>query len=113
MATVKRRRYRSTIRRGDAPGLVCDAARELFTTNGYLATTIEDIATAAGVARPTVFSAVGSKPAILKAVIDRAMAGDEAPVALAAPPWYHEAINEPDPAPAITLHARNICRIVA
>jgi AcrR family transcriptional regulator len=112
MATVKRRRYRSTIRRGDAPGLVCDAARELFTTNGYLATTIEDIATAAGVARPTVFSAVGSKPAILKAVIDRAMAGDEAPVAVADRPWYREAINELDPGRAITLHSRNVCMIV-
>src|SRR6476469_2867447 len=94
MATVKRRGYHSTIRRGDARGLVCDAARDLFSTNGYLATTIEDIATAAGVARPTVFSAVGSTPAILRAVIDRAMAGDEAPVAVADRPWYHEAINE-------------------
>lgn len=112
MATVKRRRYHSTIRRGDAPVLVCDAARELFTTNGYLATTIDDIARAAGVARPTVFSAVGSKPAILKAVIDRAMAGDQAPVAVAERPWYQEAINERDPRRAITLHARNICMIV-
>jgi TetR/AcrR family transcriptional regulator, regulator of autoinduction and epiphytic fitness len=113
VATVKRRSYHSTIRRGDAPGLVCDAAQELFTTNGYLATTIQDIATAAGVARPTVFSAVGSKPAILKAVIDRAMAGDAAPVAVADRPWYHEALDEPDPERAITLHARNICMIVS
>src|ERR1700750_1590570 len=105
MATVKRRRYHSSIRRGDAPGLVCDAARELFTTNGYLAPTVGDIATAAGVARPPVFSAVGSKPAILKAVIDRAMAGDEAPVAVADRSWYQEAINEPDLSRAITLHA--------
>jgi AcrR family transcriptional regulator len=113
VATVKRRSYHSTIRRGDAPGLVCDAAQELFTTNGYLATTIQDIATAAGVARPTVFSAVGSKPAILKAVIDRAMAGDAAPVAVADRPWYHEALDEPDPERAIALHARNICMIVS
>jgi AcrR family transcriptional regulator len=112
VTAVKRRRYNSTIRRGDAPGLVCEAARELFTTNGYLATTIEEIATVAGVARPTVFSAVGSKPAILKAVIDRAMAGDEAPVAVADRPWHHEAVDEPDPGRAITLHARNICMIV-
>lgn len=112
MATVKRRGYHSTIRRGDAPELVCEAARELFTTNGYLATTIEDIATTAGVARPTVFSAVGSKPAILKAVIDRAMAGDEAPVPVAGRPWYHEAVNEPDVERAISLHARNICTIL-
>jgi TetR/AcrR family transcriptional regulator, regulator of autoinduction and epiphytic fitness len=112
MVTVKRRSYHSTIRRGDAPGRICDAARELFTTNGYPATTIEDIATAAGVARPTVFSAVGSKPAILKAVIDRAMAGDGALVAVADRPWYREAIDEPDPERAITLHARNISMIV-
>jgi AcrR family transcriptional regulator len=112
MATVKRRTYHSSIRRGDAPGLVCDAAHELFRTNGYLATTIEDIARTAGVARPTVFAAVGSKPAILKAVIDRAMAGDEARVAVADRPWYHEAINEPDPERAISLHVRNICMIV-
>src|SRR3954454_21587655 len=112
MTTVKRRSYHSKIRRGDAPELVCDAARELFTTKGYLATTIEDIAMAAGVARPTVFSAVGAKPAILKAVIDRAMAGDQAPVAVADRPWYQEAIDEPDPERAIALHTRNICMIV-
>jgi AcrR family transcriptional regulator len=113
VATVKRRRYHSTIRRGDAPGLICGAAHELFTAKGYLATTIEDISLAAGVARPTVFSAVGSKPAILKAVIDRAMAGDQAPLAVADRAWYQEAINEPDPERAITLHARNICMIVS
>jgi AcrR family transcriptional regulator len=112
MATVKRRSYHSAIRRGDAPRLICDAAHALFTTNGYLATTIEDIAKTAGVARPTVFSAVGPKPAILKAVIDRAMAGDQAPVAVADRPWYQEAINEPNPGRAITLHARNISMIV-
>jgi AcrR family transcriptional regulator len=112
MAAVKRRTYHSTIRRGDAPELICDAAHALFTANGYLATTIEDIARTAGVARPTVFSAVGSKPVILKAVIDRAMAGDEVRIAVADRPWYREAINEPDPERAICLHARNICMIV-
>ncbi|WP_323099142.1 helix-turn-helix domain-containing protein [Intrasporangium sp. YIM S08009] len=112
MTTVKRRSYHSKIRRGDAPGLVCAAARELFSTRGYLATTIDDIAAAAGVARPTVFNAVGSKPAVLKAVIDRAMAGDDAPVTVADRSWYLEAINEPDPERAITLHARNIAMIV-
>jgi AcrR family transcriptional regulator len=112
MATVKRRTYHSAIRRGDAPRLICDAAHELFAANGYLATTIEDIARTAGVARPTVFTAVGSKPAILKAVIDRAMAGDEARIAVADRPWYREAINETDPERAICLHARNVCMIV-
>jgi AcrR family transcriptional regulator len=110
---VKRRTYTSSIRRGDAPRLVSAAASRLFAAQGYLATSIEDIATEAGVARPTVFSAVGPKPVILKAVIDQAMTGDDAPVALADRPWFREALAEPDPARAIELHARNLCRIVA
>ena len=78
MATVKRRTYRSTIRRGEAPRLICAAAHLLFSTKGYLATSIDEIA-AEPVARPTVFTAVGPKPMILKAVVDQAMAGDDCP----------------------------------
>ncbi|MDT4905175.1 MAG: hypothetical protein QOH52_3191 [Pseudonocardiales bacterium] len=112
MAAVKRRTYRSTIRRGDAPRLVCAAAHDLFSTKGYLATSIDDIAAGAGVARPTVFTAVGPKPAILKAVVDQAMAGGDEPIPVADRPWFTEALAEPDPVRAVRLHARNLCRIV-
>src|SRR4051812_10610197 len=110
MATV-RRSYRTRIRRGDAPQLVCDAAARLFSTKGYLATSIEDIAAEAGVARPTVFTAVGPKPAILRVVVDRALAGDDAPVPVSERAWWRQAIEEPDAAEAIRLHAANMCRI--
>jgi TetR/AcrR family transcriptional regulator, regulator of autoinduction and epiphytic fitness len=112
VATVKRRTYRSTIRRGDAPRLICAAAHRLFSTKGYLATSMDEIAAEAGVARPTVFTAVGPKPAILKAVVDQAMAGDDAPVPVAERPWFKEAIDEPDPARSLQLHARNLCWIM-
>ena len=108
---VKLRTYTSNIRRGDAPAPVCAAASRLFSTKGYLATSIEDIAAEAGVARPTVFSAVGPKPVILKNVVDQALAGDDAPVPIAERPWWREAIDEPDPVRSIQLHARNMCRI--
>jgi AcrR family transcriptional regulator len=111
MAAVKKREYRSTIRRGDAPRLICAAAYELFTTKGYLATSIEDIAAAAGVARPTVFTAVGGKPAILRAVADQAAVGDAAPVPVAERQWWKEAVEEPDPRRSVRLHARNMVRI--
>ncbi|MBA3340099.1 MAG: TetR/AcrR family transcriptional regulator [Geodermatophilaceae bacterium] len=111
MAAVKRRTYRQTIRRGDAPRLICAAAREFFSTKGYAATSIEDIATAAGVARPTVFTAVGPKHMILKMVIDQALAGDEAQIAVADRPWFREALEEPDPRRSLQLHARNLCWI--
>jgi AcrR family transcriptional regulator len=111
MVGVKRRPYRTTIRRGDAPALICSAAYRLFSTKGYLATSIEDIATAAGVARPTVFSAVGPKSTILRLVVDQALAGDDAPVRIAERPWWREAIEEPDAERSIELHARNMCLI--
>ena len=112
MATVKRRIYRSTIRRGDAPRLICAAAHRLFSTKGYLATSIDEIAAEAGVARPTVFTAVGPKSAILKAVVDQAMSGDDAPVPVADRPWFTEALDEPDPVRSVHLHARNLCWIM-
>jgi AcrR family transcriptional regulator len=111
VADVKRRPYRTGIRRGDAPALVCEAASRLFATKGYLATSIEDIAAEAGVARPTVFTAVGPKPVILRTVVDQALAGDDAPVPIADRPWWREAIEEPDPVRSIELYARNMCRI--
>jgi AcrR family transcriptional regulator len=111
MAAVKRRPYRSTIRRGDAPALICTAAYRLFSDKGYLATSIDDIAAEAGVARPTIFTAVGPKATILRLVVDHALAGDDAPVPIAERPWWREAIDEPDPVRSIQLHARNMCRI--
>ena len=110
MASVKRP-YRSSIRRGDAPALICDAAYRLFSTKGYLATSIEDIAAGAGVARPTVFTAVGPKSTILRIVVDRALAGDDEQVPIAQRSWWREAIDEPDAARSIELAARNMCRI--
>ena len=110
MGKVKRP-YRTTIRRGDAPALVCGAAHRLFSTKGYLATSIEDIAAEAGVARPTVFTAVGPKATILRVVVDQALAGDDEPVAIAQRPWWRDAIVEPDPVRSIHLLARNMCLI--
>ena len=112
MAVVKRpRTYRTNIRRGEAPRLVCAAATRLFSDKGYVATSIDDIAAAAGVARPTVFTAVGPKPAILKAVVDQGLAGDDAPVPLADRPWFRQALDEPDAARSLALHARNATAI--
>lgn len=112
VATVNKRVYRSTIRRGDAPQLICAAARKLFSTKGYVATSIAQIAAEAGVARPTVFAAVGPKQVILKTLVDQAMAGDDAPGPIAQRPWFTEALHEPDPVLSLHLHTRNLCWIL-
>ena len=111
MASVKPRPYHSSIRRGEAPQLVVAAASRRFVTKGYLATSIEDIAAEAGVARPTVFTAVGTKPVILRHVVDQALAGDDAAVPVAERDWWRQAVEEPDAARAIELLARTMTAI--
>jgi AcrR family transcriptional regulator len=116
MAEVNRgaRRYVSPLRRQGAAQTrqaVLDAARELFTAQGYTATTVDEIAGRAGVSKPTVFAAAGSKQAILKQLRDIALAGDDEPVPVAQRPWYREALAEPDPRRALRLYARNVTAI--
>jgi AcrR family transcriptional regulator len=55
---------------------ICDAARQLFLAQGYTATTITDIATAAGVAHQTVYFVFGSKAALLSVIVDVDIVGD-------------------------------------
>ena len=88
-----------------------DAARELFVAQGYTATTVDEIAGRAGVSKPTVFAAAGSKQAILTQLRDIAIAGDDEPVPVAQRPWYREALAEPDPRRALRLYARNAAAI--
>jgi AcrR family transcriptional regulator len=73
---------------------VLEAAVELFVRDGYLRTTMKGIATAAGVSVETVY-AQGSKQALLLAGVDRALAGDEEPVAMAARTPFVDALAEP------------------
>jgi AcrR family transcriptional regulator len=116
MAEVNRgaRRYVSPLRQDGAARTrqaVLDAARELFVAQGYTATTVDEIAADAGVSKPTVFAALGSKQAILKQLRDIALAGDDEPIPVAQRPWYREALAEPDPRRALRLYARNATAI--
>lgn len=81
--------YRSALRARHAAATrvaILDAATELFTGRGYAATSIDAIATAAGVGRSTVFTAAGGKPWLLKTAYDRALAGDDEQLPLAERP---------------------------
>lgn len=62
---------------------IAAAAQSLFSTHGYVGTTIADIAERADVAVQTVYNAVGSKAAVLNLVLDTTAAGDHAPVPVA------------------------------
>ena len=93
--TGRSARARATRRR------IVDAAQELFTTDGYIATTLEHIAARAGVAVQTVYFHFGNKATVLKEVVDVAAVGDDEPVALLERPGFQELAKEPDAAELI------------
>jgi AcrR family transcriptional regulator len=108
------RRYLSRLRDDGARRtrrLVLDAAQELFAAQGYVSTTVEQIADRAGVSKPTVFASVGSKRTVLKELRDLALARDEEPIPVIERPWYQEVLTEPDPWRSLRLYARNVVRI--
>ncbi|MBM0256025.1 TetR/AcrR family transcriptional regulator [Micromonospora sp. 4G55] len=71
------------------------AARELFVERGYTATSMQAIATQAGVAVQTLYFTFETKRAILKELLDAEVAGDDAPVATLDRPWVAEALAAP------------------
>lgn len=81
MPSERKRKYHSPVRDRAAQQtrtLVLDTARQLFLDQGYVATTMKQIAVSAGVSERTVYLAFPTKAELLNAVIGRAMAGDEA-----------------------------------
>jgi AcrR family transcriptional regulator len=62
---------------------ILDAAAVLFVEPGYAATPLTAIAARSGVAIQTVYKVFGSKQALLSALVDVTVAGDDEPVALA------------------------------
>ncbi len=66
---------------------IIDAAGRLFVEQGYVASTIEEIAAAAGVAVQTVYYVFGTKPNVLAGVLDATIAGGDAAVPIVEQPW--------------------------
>lgn len=56
------------------------AARDLFSSRGFAATTVADVARNAGVSLDTVYASVGPKPDLMVAVVDMALGGGGEPV---------------------------------
>lgn len=95
-----KRRYRSSLRAAQATATrraILDAAARLFIERGYVTTSMEAIAEAAGVSRATVFASVGGKKALLKQAYDVALVGDDEPIPFPERPRSQEVRREPDP----------------
>src|SRR5664279_574209 len=75
-----KRRYHSPRRIEQAAATrhaVLVAARDLFVSNGYPATTVAEIAELARVSVDTVYATVGRKPALLRELVETALSGTD------------------------------------
>jgi TetR/AcrR family transcriptional regulator, regulator of autoinduction and epiphytic fitness len=98
-AVKPRRTYRSPRRDAQASATrraILDAARDLFIKGGYVGTTMQALAEHAGVSPATVYATFVTKRAVLSALVDISIAGDDAPVAILDRPWVAQLREEPD-----------------
>jgi AcrR family transcriptional regulator len=74
---------------------ILEAARVLFVRDGYHATTLTAVADRAGVGHRTVYVRFGTKVALLRRVVDVAVAGDTDERTVAERDWYQAALTGP------------------
>ena len=91
---------------------IVEAATQLFVEHGYLATTIESIADAGGVAVQTVYYIFGTKRNVLSAVLDATIAGDAEPVPVLAQTWIERFTAAPDAAAAVDVLVEGVVAIL-
>jgi AcrR family transcriptional regulator len=102
-AVNTRRRYDSSGRRERARQTrdqITGAAHDLFLTDGYAATTVTAIAAAAHVSVETIYKSFGGKPGLVRAIVDKGLAG-EGPIP-AEQRSDHIRDTEPDPRQILT-----------
>ena len=118
METKPKRTYDATKRRARAEQerratrrRVLAAAQRLFVANGYIATTMVDIADEAGVALQSVYKAGTSKAELLQRVIELVVAGDDDDVMITARPSFAAIAAEAAPTRQVQLMAELIATV--
>jgi AcrR family transcriptional regulator len=107
-APTPRRRYDSAGRRAasDATrGAILEAARTQLVERGYRATTIADIAAAAGVHVATVYELVGRKPVVLRELLEQAISGTDRAVPADERDYVRAMREELEPAGKLAIYA--------
>lgn len=92
--------------------VIINAARELFIDQGFAATTIREVAKAAGVSQETIYKSFGSKAGLLKVVYDVTLTGDDDALPLAERPEAIAAWEAPNPTAAAASYAE-LARLVS
>ena len=107
---VKRRPYDSPRRREQAAETrrqILEAAQQLFERDGYAATSMAAIASAAGVSLKTVYLAFETKSGVLHALWHLLLRGERDSIPVGEQSWYQAVLEEPDPERQLRLNMRN------
>ncbi|HEX5227720.1 MAG TPA: helix-turn-helix domain-containing protein [Bryobacteraceae bacterium] len=110
----KKRKYDSAVRAESARATrdaIIDAARRFFLERGYAATTMPEIAQAAGTALDTVYATVGKKPALFRLLIEMAISGVDGAVPAEERDYVRAIRAEADPRRKLGLYAAAMGRI--
>ena len=75
---------------------ILDAAEHELIRHGYHAMTIASLARAAGVSPQTIYNSVGGKAAVVKALYDVRLAGDDEPVPMGERPELLRVLDQPN-----------------
>ncbi|MDQ3938765.1 MAG: TetR/AcrR family transcriptional regulator [Chloroflexota bacterium] len=109
------RRYDSPVRRERAletERRILTAAATAFAQNGYVGTSLEAIANAAGVNPRTVYKVFGTKVRLLSRLVDVSMVGDQDAVPLAGRSWALDAFEAPTGVERVGAFAAAIRRVM-
>lgn len=113
-SAAAKRRYDGSRRQQAAAATrvrILDAARELFTSDGYAATTVAAIAERASVATDTVYAAVGTKSALFRELIELALSGTDTPVPGAERDYVARMRDEPKIEGKLAIYASAVTQI--
>jgi TetR/AcrR family transcriptional regulator, regulator of autoinduction and epiphytic fitness len=114
-STQAGRRYDSPLRRQRAletERRILTAAQAAFAETGYVGTSLEAIANAAGVNPRTVYKVFGTKVRLLSRLVDVSMVGDQDAVPVVGRPWALDAFEAPTGVERIGAFATAIRRVM-
>ena len=115
MSSASGRSYDRTLRDEQARVTrvrILEAARQLLVAGGYQNLTIAALAESAGVSVQTIYNSVGNKAAVIKAVYDVTLAGDDDPRAMNDRPEFQALADAPD-APSLLRAYAALSRRIA
>jgi AcrR family transcriptional regulator len=109
-----KRTYNATRRKQAAAAsrhAILAAARDLFLERGYAGATMPAIAEAAGVALDTIYAAIGTKPVLMRQLIESAISGNDEAIPALSRDYVREIHEEPDPRRKLARYARAVREI--